>query len=152
VAIKRIKQENNGQINRPASVTILALGVLSLALFNLLGLVQILSNWDFLKNLLPFTPAVLGLFRLSWGVAGLVISWGLWTGRNWAPNATRLTGLIYAANIWLYRLFLYAPAVKGSNNLFVAFVILSILILIFWALARKQAKQFFGVQHEHKID
>ena len=151
-----ISQGNNLQENshkkRPESVTLLAFGVLSLALFNLIGLVQILVTWDFLVTLLPFPPTMLGGFRLIWGIVGLTLTWSLWTGRSWAPNLTRLVSLLYAVYIWLDRVFFHSPAAKTSNDAFVYVVTLLSLIFVFWVLSRKQAKLFFGVSNERSAE
>ncbi len=147
-----IDQENNINENlhkkRPESVTLLALGVLSLALFSLIGLGQILSTWDFLADLLPFPLAVLGTFRLLWGGVGLIVAWSLLTGQSWAPKLTRLVSVLYVGFLWLDRLYLFNPAAKTSNVAFVAVATLLLLIFVFWVLSRQQAKIFFGVTHE----
>jgi len=132
-------------ISRPWGVTLIALGVLSLAIFNLLGFVQVISAWSYLRSFTPYLPILLGLTRLFWGVVGLGVSWSLWSGNKWAPVLTRLASLAYVLYLWATRLFLFRTTIKGANNLFVLGSTLLVLGVIYFVLTSRQAKQFFGV-------
>lgn len=137
---------------RPGAVTLLASGVLSLAIFNLVGLAQVLSTWEFLSEILPFPPVVMGLFRLLWGGAGLILAWSLWTGQPWAPRLTRLASLFYTAYLWFDRLYLTNPAARTSNSLFEVFITLLLLGFVFWLLSRQPTKLYFGVPYERSAE
>ncbi|MBP1692973.1 MAG: hypothetical protein H6Q37_856 [Chloroflexi bacterium] len=137
---------------RPRGVTLLALGVLSLAIFNLLGLVQVLTAWNYLKQFSFYLPLLLGLTRLFWGLAGLWVGWSLWSGQAWSPVLTRWVSLTYVLYLWATRLFLFRTAEKGANNLFVLVSSLLVLGVIFWILASRQAKHFFGVNDGYLVE
>ena len=126
----------------------LALGVLSIAVFNLIGLIQVFSSWDFLKSLLSFSPTWLGAVRLFWGLTGMVIVWGLWVGRPWAPCVTRLATLLFAIYFWSDRLFLINPAGRGANYPFLIVITVMMLGAVFLVLAGPDSKKYFGVTDE----
>jgi hypothetical protein len=133
---------------RPLGVTLLALGVLSIASLNLLRLVDAVRLWEFLSKLLPISPLYLALTGLIAGGAGLILAWGLWKGRGWAPRFTRLASLAYMIYYWLDRLLLSNADSRRSNLPFSIGATLVLLALVFWILSRPKAKAFFGDDHE----
>jgi hypothetical protein len=132
--------------SRDRSVTLLALGVLTFAGISLLRLYQVLVQWGFLAEILPFSPLYLALTGLVWGLVGLVLGWGLLRGRTWAPGFTRLVALAFLIYFWLDRLLL---ARQTTNWPFAAVMSLLVLALVFWTLSRRKARIFFGEWHEH---
>lgn len=138
----------NQKSPRPLSVTLLALWVLSVAGLNLLRLVNAVTLWDFLSKLLPFSPLYLALTGLIGGGVGLILAWGLWKGRGWAPRFTRLASLAYVVYYWLDRLLLSNTDSRRSNLPFSAGATLVLLVLVFWILSRPRAKAFFGDDYD----
>jgi len=136
-------------LHRPWGVTMLALGVLCIAILNLLGLYQVLVTRDFIKSILPYSPWLLGSIKLTWGVVGVVITWSLWTGRSWAPKLTRSVCLAYAVYIWIDRLFLQNPDGRIANNTFMVCATFFPILFAFWVLANPGVRNYFGVTHEH---
>jgi hypothetical protein len=137
---------------RPWGITFLALGVLCIAILNLLGFYQVLGARDLLKSILPYSPSLMGLVKLTWGVGGVVLTWSLWTGRSWAPKLTRSICLIYAAYLWIDRLFLQNPVGRMANSLFMAVATLLTILLVFWVFANPSVQNYFGVTHEHSVE
>jgi hypothetical protein len=134
--------------HRPLRVTLLALGVLSLAIFHWIALVQCLIEWGLLTRILPFTPAVIVMMNLLWGAVGLVLAWGLWSGRSWAARLTRWGSLVYLLYLWVVRMLLYSSEGRGENTLFIAiFSVLSVLVVL-WVLSSRKVKFYFGEAHE----
>jgi hypothetical protein len=133
---------------RPLGVTLLTLGVLSIASLNLLRLVDAIRLWGFLGKLLPISPLYLALTGLIAGGAGLILVWGLWKGREWAPPFCRLASLAYIMYYWLDRLLLSNADSRRSNLPFSVGVTLVLLALVFWILSRPKAKAFFGDDYE----
>jgi hypothetical protein len=133
---------------RPLSVTLLALGVLSIASLNLLRLMDAVRLWEFLSKLLPISPLYQALTGLIAGGAGLILVWGLWKGRGWAPRFTRLVSLAYLMYYWLDRLLLSNADSRRSNLPFSIGATLVLLALVFWILSRPKAKAFFGDDYE----
>ena len=140
--------------HRPFSVTLLALGVLTIASLNLVRLILALRQWSFLASLPAESPLYLVLTALIWITAGGPLIWGLWTGKSWSPARCRAFTLAYAVYFWLERLFLFGRpsdsfgspslAYLPGQGLFSAGVTLFLLVLVFWILRRPGARKFFG--------
>jgi FtsH-binding integral membrane protein len=140
--------QNRHKKTRPLSVTLLALGVLSIALVNLAGFVQAFFTWDFLEKLLSFSPAWIGISRLFWGVWGIFVAWNLWYGRKAAPKLILWTSISFLLFTWINRLVLYTSAGRSAN--FGCLSVISIILIVFmiWAITSPEAKSFFGVINE----
>lgn len=128
---------------RPWSVTLLAYGVLSIAIMNLIGFYQVVSSWEILQSLLPFSPAWLGAFKLLWGLLGLIIVWGLWMGVSWVPNLTRLACLAFVTYYWFDRIFLSKTVDREVNTLFMVLITIFVMIYTFIIMKSKQAQYYF---------
>jgi hypothetical protein len=128
--------------NRPAGVTLLALGVLSIAGIHLIRVVETIRSWKFLAELLPVTPVYLALSGLVWFIAWLPLFWGLWRGRTWARPLTLLAAWVFGLYYWLDRLLLRSQA--GSTNLpFALGASVFLLLMVHWILSRRSARLFF---------
>jgi hypothetical protein len=132
---------------RPLSVTFLALGVLTLAGFNLLRFIVSLQQWDFLDSLLSVHPLYIATTGLVWAAAGLVLTWGLWFGRGWSVRGAQAGVLLYSLYYWLDRL-LVASVSGGYNWPFAVGVNIVLVGLVFWILSNRKAKAFFGAMHD----
>ena len=133
---------------RPKSVTLLALGVLSIALFNLLGLIQIVQNESFLRSYVSFALEWLGLLRLFWSCTGLGLAWGFYFRRTWAFMALRPAVIAYLVWYWLERYLFFTQAGRGDNVVFLAVVSLLVVVVVFWILSAWRVRYFFGVINE----
>src|SRR4030042_4223594 len=74
------------RISRPASVTILAIGVLIITVINLVRLILSIRDWEFLASWPGVSPLYITLTGLIWTLTGLILLWGLWREKNWAPR------------------------------------------------------------------
>jgi hypothetical protein len=128
---------------RPLSVTILAIGVLIFAGINLTRFVVSIQQHEYLASLLPISPYYLTISGLVWLVIGLILVWGIWSGRRWAVPATLAGALAYSLYYWVDRLLLAADK-PGYNWLFSAAANLLLLGMVYWALKNRKAKLFFG--------
>jgi hypothetical protein len=135
--------------SRPLSVTLLALGVLTVAGINLLRFVVSLQQWNFLEEILSVSPLYLAGSGLVWSLVGLALALGLWFGKRWSVPGAWLTGLAYSLYFWLDRLLVAAGGV-GSNWLFVLVLNLLLLVLMYACLANRKAKDFFGDKHDRE--
>ncbi len=93
------------------------------------------------------SPGYLAMTGLVWGLVGLVLAVGLWTGRGWAGRATRAGVLLYLAYRWGERWLLESVENTAEARWFP--VIASILAAgtVFWIVTRPAAKTFFGERH-----
>jgi hypothetical protein len=125
---------------RPFSVTILALFVFCLALWNGLRLGDALYFW---KTLAVYNanPLYLSISGGVWLILGLFLAWNLWSGKIIGPVAGLLGALGYTAWYWFDRLFLQEPHSNWSFALIANFVLLLMILLILFS---PRSKRFFG--------
>lgn len=128
---------------RPFSVTLLASGVLILAVLNLTRLLSAIRFMPFLQEILPFSGLYLVGTGLIWAGFGLPLFWGLWQGLPWAPGLTRIAAVAYLFYYWLDRLLLTNHPGREANVSFAIGASLVGLAWIIWILARPKANIFF---------
>ena len=133
--------------SRPLSVTMLTFGVLTLAGLNLVRFIAACQQREFLANLLPVSPLYLALSGLVWAVIGLVLAYGLWTGKPIAVGGTLVAALAYTLYYWFDRSLLAADA-PAANWPFAVLINLCLLVMVFWILFRPKARIFFGAMHD----
>ncbi len=141
--------------SRPASVTILALGVLIITIINLTRLVLSILNWDFLVSWPGVSPLYMSLTGLIWTLIGSLLLWGLWKARKWAPGLMQAVALTYALYYWLDHVFLRdhpASAAAGAQRVllpvnwqFAAGATVICLAYTAWTLNRSKVKAYFGM-------
>jgi hypothetical protein len=139
---------------RPASVTILGLGVLIITILNLTRLVLSVMNWDFLVHWPGVSPLYMMLTGFVWTLTGSILTWGLWTAKSWAPRLMRAVALAYALYYWLDHVFLMdhpATGVVGIQRIllpvnwqFAAGVTVVCLVVTAWILDQSKVKAYFG--------
>jgi hypothetical protein len=134
-----------GRRTRPRRVTLLFLGVLINMGLSLARLALAVQQWSFLSAFSSVPVLYLALTGLIWSVAGLILAWGLWRGRRWAPPALFGTALAYTFYFWADRLFIADPTLTRSSWPFLAGGNLVIIALIGWILSTRKARVFFGV-------
>jgi hypothetical protein len=146
---------------RPWSVTLLALGVLIITVINLIRFVLSIRFWGFLSSRSGISPIYLALTGFIWSVAGLILLWGLWKAKTWAPKLMQAIALTYALYYWLDHIFLMEHSVSGAtgairallptNWQFSAGVTVVSLAFMVWTLNRSKVKAYFGLI-ESEID
>lgn len=137
------------QMPRPRSVTLLALGVLTIAGLNTARFVLALVRWQELSIFTEILTAYIALTGAAWAVVAWLLAWGLWRGKTWAPRFMRLAVLIFSGYYWLDRLFLANRRAWLEPNFPVNWLFLIGLNffgfgLVFWTLSRQTSKKFFG--------
>lgn len=126
---------------RPGIVTLMSLGVLTLAVAFLSRLTAGLRSHS-----LPLTiPAwYLPLTGAIWGVGGVLLAWGMFTGKRWAPALTRLSAVTFTLWYWADRLLLtrsdYAAMTRPAD----AAISLTALMVLLWGLNRRGTREYFG--------
>jgi hypothetical protein len=142
-----MEQVNERQkTKRPFSVTLLALGVLSIAVIQVIRFIQALNQWDFLDSLPGVSPVYLAATGLIWAMLSLPLAVGLWFGQSWAPVFALIGVCAFFLYIWLDRLFvadLPLTLESGSSWHFSLAVTIIILAFTIWILSRPKAKVFF---------
>lgn len=126
---------------RPALVTWLSLGVLTLAIITLGGFVAGLSLPE-----LPFTvPSGYLLIRNGiWGGWALAAAIGAFFGMGWAPNWIRWGSVITLAWFWADRLFLAGIESARSGLPLLAATSGLVVAAAWFILSRRSVRNFFG--------
>jgi hypothetical protein len=114
-----------------------------------LRLSAVLVDWSFLNNLsLSVPPLTLALSTAFWAGLGLWLAWALWTAKPWALRAAMLSGVAFAAFVWLERLFLQAAGPQQSSRPF-DLILTALLLGAFLALlGLPEVKAYLGAKHD----
>jgi hypothetical protein len=107
-----------------------------------------LTWWSFLTTLPGKPPLYLALTGLFGTLAGVVVFWGLWTGKPRAPLATRIIIVVYLGYQWLEQFLSVRAGNKFENWPFAIAATVIFLIFVFWTLSHSAAKAYFGEMHE----
>ena len=118
-------------MRRPFSVTLLAVAVLLLALFNLLRFTQALDDAYLMIDLHLAAPLAANFSTgAMWGIGFGALSIGLCRLRRWARNGTLIAIVLYHINVWLIRLiFSQSPDEVLTRPVDAAISALSILVV-----------------------
>jgi hypothetical protein len=132
---------------RPFSVTMLAVGVLTIAGVHLIRLFQAINNWGFLAELPGVSPLYLALTGFFWAAAGFPLGLALLLGLAAAPAAARLLAAVYTIYYWSNRLIaaFTAGSIQASGTAWGFAIILTVLFLgsVLWILSRPNVKAYF---------
>ena len=131
-------------ISRPRRVTLLAVGVLTIASLNLLRLIQAVWQWKFLNSLAGISPVYLALTGLIWAFVGLPLFWGLWRGRTSAAKFVPGYLLVFALYYWLDRIWIANRAVTLANWPVTAALTAFGLLYTFWVLRTRASRNYFS--------
>jgi hypothetical protein len=140
---------------RPLNVTVLIVGVLLFTALNSIRFILSISYFGFLSSRLAISPIYLVITGFIWGLAGLILVWGLWKVKFWAPRLMLTIALTYALYFWLDQIFLSEHMVSGSpsaisvllpvNWMFSAGVTVISLGYIAWVMNRSKVKVYFSI-------
>ena len=125
---------------RPALVTCLSLGVLTLGVFSLGGWAAGLTLPD-----LPYAAPkhYLLLRNACWAAWGFATALGTFLGKHWAPQLLRVGGLAVLLWYWADRLLLSrSEYARASWPVSAGFSALAIVAVI-WVLSRPPVRHYF---------
>jgi len=129
--------------SRPIRVTLLAVGVLTIASLHLLRLVEVVRQWQFLTDLNGVSPVYQALTGLIWASAGLPLFWGLWRGQASAARFTPGYLLVFALYYWLDRIWIANRAISLANWPVTAALTVTGMAYTFWALRAQASRKYF---------
>ena len=120
-------------MKRPFRVTLFALAVLSLALFNLQRFTQALSQAEFMRSLGLHAPQIaLAITGAAWAAGFGAAAIGLYRLKNRARRWTLAAIVLYQINAWLIRLVFARSSDEALTRPADAAISIAI-ILIVWA-------------------
>jgi len=135
-------------MKRPASVTIIIILVLLTGGFNIIRLVQSIKNWEFLVQLLPFSPLYFILSGLIWIILSLIILFGIKQRKSWTLLVFIGAVAGYSIFFWVDRLLLAVVDSRIGNDIFVLILNSILLGIILSIISRGNVRDYFGVTHE----
>jgi hypothetical protein len=129
---------------RPFSVTLLALAVLCLAGFNLLGALTAIQRYTFLSDLpLSVPPAYRIASSGVWGLVFAALAVGLWRLKTWGRRGVLIAFTLFLAHGWVDRLiFARSEFARTSMPYALASDALS-LALVWGVLLRRKVRRCF---------
>lgn len=133
------------------SVTLLALVVFVLAVVNLWRVPYTVRHCELLTSLsLQFPPAVYATLGGAWGVAWLVVAWGLWRQRDWARRTVLILMPIYQVFTlsWL-AIFARSDYERGRRPFTITAAVL-VTALTFWIATRPRVHCAFKAEKMEK--
>ncbi|MBT3669078.1 MAG: hypothetical protein HON98_12840 [Chloroflexi bacterium] len=134
---------------RPFSVTLLAFGVLSIALIFLFRTIFSFIQWTFLDNLsINISPFYMIFTGLGWSATGLILSYRIWTGRKGTRKFSNTFTIFFLIYFWIEQLFIMTNPNRSTNWLFILLLCTLFLIFSISAINRKASKQYFGDMNE----
>ncbi|MCZ7553636.1 MAG: hypothetical protein M5U05_13790 [Anaerolineales bacterium] len=128
---------------RPWSVTITGAAVLSLAVVYWMRFALALTNWDFLRRLLPFSPVYLALTGAVWGALAVACVWRLWLGLRYARELALAFSVLFSVYYWLDRLLAAGQRDWSVNRPFALGINILWLAWLGWAFSRRGTRRFF---------
>jgi hypothetical protein len=130
-------------MRRPLPVTILAVLVLLLTVWNGARCYAALTSWSVLAELGASPgPLYIALTGFVWVVLGLVLFQALWTRRRWARRAGWVYIALYLSYFWADRL-LFRPMERTQNIGFVLVLQIAALGLTALALSGPRGGSYF---------
>src|SRR4030067_1113048 len=129
-------------MRRPFRVTLFALAVLSLALFNLQRFTQALSQAEFMRSLGLHAPQIaLAITGAAWSAGFGAAAIGLYRLKDWARRWTLAEIVLSQVNAWLIRLVFARSSDEAlTRPADAAISILSIAVVwafLFWPRVRQ---------------
>jgi len=120
---------NNYDDPRPIRVTLLAILILIIALFEGVRLGESIYFW---KTLIEYgaQPLYLSVSGGIWLIGGCLLVWGLWQGRRWSWLGSIVGTIAFTLWYWLDRLFLQQPHNNGPFAVVASSIFLVLILVI----------------------
>jgi len=118
-------------MKRPFRITLIALGVLSLAVFNAWRAILVIQGSEDLRSLgLASLAIALLLTGIAWAILFGAAAFGVYRLRRWARLWTMAAIVLYQVNLWLIRLiFEKSPDELLTRPADAAIAVLSIAVV-----------------------
>jgi hypothetical protein len=133
---------------RPFGVTLLLWLVLSLSAWGVVRLFAALRWWDVLNEFgASLSPLYLSITGTGWAVAGIVLLWGLFSGKLWTRLAIPISVFLWLIGYWIERMFFEWPRANLPFAL-MASILLFLLTLV--SVFNRKTKKFLMRSEEHE--
>ncbi len=130
---------------RPFGVTLLLWLVLSLSAWGVVRWLAALRWWDVLIEFeARLSPLYLSITGAAWTLTGIVLLWGLFTGKSWTRLAIPIATFLWLLEYWIERAVFEIP----RANLLFALVASLLLVTVTLASALSRKTRTFLIRSE----
>ena len=130
---------------RPRSVTLLALLLLLIGAFNVLGLASGVRRYTVLTSLpMSLPPAVPIASAAFWAVVFSLLAVGLWRMKRWARRGALAAVTLYLAQAWIEQLVFGQSDYLRTTTWFYAGLDAALLLFVWGSLLRPGIRQTFS--------
>ena len=130
---------------RPFGVTLLLWLVLSLSAWGLVRWLAALRWWGVLIEFeARLSPLYLSITGVAWTLTGIVLLWGLFTGKSWTRLAIPIAIFLWLLEYWIERAVFEIP----RANLLFALVASLLLVAVTLASALSRKTRTFLIRSE----
>ena len=140
--------------HRPFTVTLLALAVLLLAVYNAFRAMVAAQQFEFMQSLGVGTPAILlVVIGVAWVIGFVLAAFGLWRLRAWGRHWMLIAIVAYEINFWIARLTLertaYEQLTRPADAIVTLLMVSGVWGFLFWPGTRRA---FQALDHAQGID
>jgi hypothetical protein len=122
--------------------------VLCLSVWGAVRLLAALRWWDVLNEFeARLSPWYLSITGAGWIVAGVILLWGLFSGKLWTIRAIPALVFLWIAQYWIERLFFESPR---ANTFFALLVTILLFTVAFISASNRKTREFFIKSEEHE--
>ncbi len=133
---------------RPFGVTLLLWLVLSLSAWGMIRLVAALRWWEVLNEFgARLGPLYLSITGAGWFVAGGVLLWALFSGKQWTRLAIPIFISLWLMGYWIERMFFES---SRSNLSFALIASVLLLTVTFVSALNRKTREFFIRSEEYE--
>jgi len=133
---------------RPFGVTLFLWLVLSLSAWGLLRFLAALRWWDVLYGYdARLSPLYLSITGAGWVLAGGVLLWSIWSGKQWSHPAIPVFIFVWLAEYWFERRFFQAPRANLPFMIIISVLLLVVTLIITF---NRKTKNFLVKSEEHE--
>ena len=133
---------------RPFGVTLLLWLVLSLSAWGVIRLIAALRWWNVLNEFgASLSPLYLSISGIGWAVVGVVLLYGLFSGRPWTHLAIPIAIFLWLMGYWVERLAFESPRANLPFALLASILLLAVTLV---SALNRNTKKFLMRSEEHE--
>ena len=133
---------------RPFGVTLLLWLVLSLSAWGVVRWLAALRWWDVLNEFeARLSPWYLSITGAGWTFVGLVLLWGLFSGKPWTRLAIPISIFLWLMGYWVERLAFESPRANLPFALLTSILLLAVTLV---SALNRNTKKFLMRSEEHE--
>jgi hypothetical protein len=122
--------------------------VLSLSAWGVVRLIAALRWWDVLKEFgASLSPLYLSMSGAGWAMIGIVLLWGIFSGKPWTRLAIPISIFLWLMGYWVERLFFESPRANLPFALMASILLLAVTLV---SALNRNTNKFLMRNEEHE--